>query len=73
VTREGIRQIEVQALRKLRHPSRSQKLRDDYQKWVDNGFKPVQADRNDSYEDEEVVALAPDPRIKGRVPVREVH
>ena len=40
---------------------------------VDNGFKPVQADRNDSYEDEEVVALAPDPRIKGRVPVREVH
>jgi RNA polymerase primary sigma factor len=28
VTRERIRQIEVQALRKLRHPSRSQKLRD---------------------------------------------
>jgi RNA polymerase primary sigma factor len=28
VTRERIRQIEVKALRKLRHPSRSQKLRD---------------------------------------------
>ncbi len=28
VTRERIRQIEAQALRKLRHPSRSKKLRD---------------------------------------------
>ena len=28
VTREGIRQIEAKALRKLRHPSRSRKLRD---------------------------------------------
>ena len=28
VTRERIRQIEAQALRKLRHPSRSRKLRD---------------------------------------------
>jgi RNA polymerase primary sigma factor len=28
VTRERIRQIEAKALRKLRHPSRSQKLRD---------------------------------------------
>ena len=28
VTREGIRQIEAKALRKLRHPSRSKKLRD---------------------------------------------
>jgi hypothetical protein len=37
------------------------------------GSSPYQADRNDSIEDEEVVALAPDPRIKGRVPVREVH
>jgi len=27
VTRERIRQIEVKALRKLRHPSRSRKLR----------------------------------------------
>jgi RNA polymerase primary sigma factor len=27
VTRERVRQIEVKALRKLRHPSRSQKLR----------------------------------------------
>jgi RNA polymerase primary sigma factor len=28
VTRERIRQIEAKALRKLRHPSRSQRLRD---------------------------------------------
>ena len=28
LTRERIRQIEVQALRKLRHPSRSRRLRD---------------------------------------------
>jgi RNA polymerase primary sigma factor len=28
VTRERIRQIEAKALRKLRHPSRSQKLKD---------------------------------------------
>jgi RNA polymerase primary sigma factor len=28
VTRERIRQIEAEALRKLRHPSRSRKLRD---------------------------------------------
>ena len=28
VTRERIRQIEAQALRKLRHPTRSRKLRD---------------------------------------------
>jgi RNA polymerase primary sigma factor len=28
LTRERIRQIEERALRKLRHPSRSQKLRD---------------------------------------------
>jgi RNA polymerase primary sigma factor len=28
LTRERIRQIEVQALRKLRHPSRSRKLRE---------------------------------------------
>ena len=28
LTRERIRQIEVQALRKLRHPSRSRKLKD---------------------------------------------
>jgi RNA polymerase primary sigma factor len=36
VTRERIRQIEVKALRKLRHPSRSRKLR----AFVDrNGFE----------------------------------
>ena len=28
VTRERVRQIEAKALRKLRHPSRSRKLRD---------------------------------------------
>ena len=28
MTRERIRQIEMKALRKLRHPSRSRKLRD---------------------------------------------
>jgi len=27
ITREGVRQIEAKALRKLRHPSRSDKLR----------------------------------------------
>ena len=32
VTRERVRQIEAQALKKLRHPTRSEKLRD-YQDW----------------------------------------
>ncbi|NDD53641.1 RNA polymerase sigma factor RpoD [bacterium] len=37
VTRERIRQIEVKALRKLRHPSRSKKLTSFIEKDVDNG------------------------------------
>ncbi|HGJ65969.1 TPA: hypothetical protein ENS27_11355, partial [bacterium] len=32
VTRERVRQIEAKALKKLRHPSRSEKLRD-FQDW----------------------------------------
>lgn len=35
VTRERIRQIEVKALRKLRHPSRSKKLQSFFDKEVD--------------------------------------
>ena len=37
VTRERIRQIEVKALRKLRHPSRSKKLRTFFDKEFDLG------------------------------------
>ncbi|MEZ5552652.1 MAG: RNA polymerase sigma factor RpoD [Pseudomonadales bacterium] len=37
VTRERIRQIEAKALRKLRHPSRSEHLRSFLDEWVDNG------------------------------------
>ena len=36
VTRERIRQIEVKALRKLRHPSRSKKLLSFFDKDLDN-------------------------------------
>jgi RNA polymerase primary sigma factor len=36
VTRERIRQIEVKALRKLRHPSRSKKLTSFIEKDIDN-------------------------------------
>ena len=35
VTRERIRQIEVKALRKLRHPSRSKKLQNFFDKEID--------------------------------------
>ena len=35
VTRERIRQIEAKALRKLKHPSRSKKLRDF---WIEEEF-----------------------------------
>lgn len=41
VTRERIRQIEVKALRKLRHPSRSKKLKTFFEKEVDEQFTPV--------------------------------
>ena len=36
VTRERIRQIEVKALRKLRHPSRAKKLQNFFEKEIDN-------------------------------------
>ena len=41
VTRERIRQIEVKALRKLRHPSRSKKLQNFFDKNVDSGSGPI--------------------------------
>jgi RNA polymerase primary sigma factor len=37
VTRERIRQIEAKALRKLRHPSRSEHLRSFLDEWAENG------------------------------------
>jgi len=37
VTRERIRQIEAKALRKLRHPSRSEHLRSFLDEWLDSG------------------------------------
>ena len=37
VTRERIRQIEAKALRKLRHPSRSEHLRSFLDEWTENG------------------------------------
>ena len=40
VTRERIRQIEVKALRKLRHPSRSKKLRSFFEKEIDENMPP---------------------------------
>lgn len=40
VTRERIRQIEVKALRKLRHPSRSKKLRSFFDKEFDDSIVP---------------------------------
>ena len=44
VTRERIRQIEVKALRKLRHPSRSKKLQSFFDKEFDNipGDDPIE-------------------------------
>ncbi len=50
VTRERIRQIEVKALRKLRHPSRSKKLLTFFEKELDLGNENQQ---NDSDEDDE--------------------
>ena len=43
VTRERIRQIEAKALRKLRHPSRSKKLKDYLEK---TGMMPVASPTN---------------------------
>ena len=45
VTRERIRQIEVKALRKLRHPSRSKKLQSFFEKELD--FVPGDAEEGD--------------------------
>ena len=52
VTRERIRQIEAKALRKLRHPSRSKKLRDymnEYKKTVPIGMVFYVSFLNDTY------------------------
>ncbi len=48
VTRERIRQIEVKALRKLRHPSRSKKLQSFFEKELD--FEPTDAEDGDDLE-----------------------
>jgi RNA polymerase primary sigma factor len=40
VTRERIRQIEAKALRKLRHPSRSEHLRSFLDEWMDSNGRP---------------------------------
>jgi hypothetical protein len=45
VTRERIRQIEVKALRKLRHPSRSKKLQSFFEKELD--FAPGDVEEGD--------------------------
>ena len=50
VTRERIRQIEVKALRKLRHPSRSKKLLTFFEKELELGNENQQ---DDSDEDDE--------------------
>ena len=56
VTRERIRQIEVKALRKLRHPSRSKKLKTFFEKEFDQAFfddNAPEADDEDSSADTE--------------------
>jgi RNA polymerase primary sigma factor len=53
VTRERIRQIEVKALRKLRHPSRSKKLLTFFDKDLENEI-PEDQDPDESFSDEEV-------------------
>ena len=50
VTRERIRQIEVKALRKLRHPSRSKRLQTFFDK--EYVFSPEEAAEDDSSDDE---------------------
>lgn len=47
VTRERIRQIEVKALRKLRHPSRSKKLKTFFEKEFDQEFLEDNTPEND--------------------------
>lgn len=53
VTRERIRQIEVKAIRKLRHPSKSDKLRSFFQKEYDTITDTMPADEFESDEAEE--------------------
>ena len=50
VTRERIRQIEVKALRKLRHPSRSKKLQSFFEKELD--FEPGDTEAGDESDNE---------------------
>ncbi len=50
VTRERIRQIEVKALRKLRHPSRSKKLQSFFEKELD--FEPGDTEAGDDSDNE---------------------
>ncbi|MBM3894409.1 RNA polymerase sigma factor RpoD [Candidatus Dependentiae bacterium] len=54
VTRERIRQIEVKALRKLRHPSRSKKLRSFFDKDINLqlGDGDIEGDSDDSFDDD---------------------
>ncbi len=51
VTRERIRQIEVKALRKLRHPSRSKKLKTFFEKEFDQEFFEDNAPETDDDDD----------------------
>lgn len=51
VTRERIRQIEVKALRKLRHPSRSKKLKTFFEKEFDQEFLDDNAPDGDDVDD----------------------
>ena len=52
VTRERIRQIEVKALRKLRHPSRSKRLLAFFEKELDDKEDLNDSDSDDSQEDD---------------------
>jgi RNA polymerase primary sigma factor len=54
VTRERIRQIEVKALRKLRHPSRSKKLRSFFDKDINMqlGEGDIEGDSDDAFDDD---------------------
>ena len=51
VTRERIRQIEVKALKKLRHPSRSKKLLSFFEKEIDARLAELKEEINEETED----------------------
>ena len=51
VTRERIRQIEVKALKKLRHPSRSKKLLSFFEKEIDDRLAELKEEVSDNSED----------------------